>query len=375
MTQQGSRATTTPGRPSLRLAPPRLFGAGGRPDRTMTLLRTGIAAWSAIAQHSRGSASTDARLDTLAVTIVRTHRIAEDVVEIVFADPAGRPLPGWDPGAHIDVHAPSGRVRQYSLTGRRGNVGEYRIAVRRTGDGGVAAELHDWAATTVPLTISFPRNLFPFAHPRAADTPVCDVAFVACGIGITPIMSMIERCHDTGLPWRLTYLGDRRSRMPYLQRLEYLDTGGLRVIETTSRGRPSIDELVPNIHPGLAVYYCGPPDLATPLANDLRKRGVVHFHHEPFTAPRPRDGRPFDIVLDRSDIILTVDSTSTALDTVLRTRPATPYACRQGFCGSCRVRVLAGDVQRTGTATFLADDDTMLLCSDRATSDSITVDL
>ena len=41
----------------------------------------------------------------------------QDVIALTFAAADGKPLPRWHPGAHIDVHLPSGLVRQYSLCG------------------------------------------------------------------------------------------------------------------------------------------------------------------------------------------------------------------------------------------------------------------
>ena len=62
----------------------------------------------------------------------------ENVVALTLAAPDGARLPGWHPGSHLDVHLPSGRVRQYSLCGDPGRTDRYRIAVRRIPDGGGA---------------------------------------------------------------------------------------------------------------------------------------------------------------------------------------------------------------------------------------------
>jgi len=55
----------------------------------------------------------------------------QDVVALTLAAADGKPLPRWLPGAHIDIHLPSGRVRQYSLNGDPAVRDSYRIAVRR----------------------------------------------------------------------------------------------------------------------------------------------------------------------------------------------------------------------------------------------------
>lgn len=40
---------------------------------------------------------------------------AEDVLSLELADPAGHPLPAWEPDAHVDIVLDDGLVRQYSL--------------------------------------------------------------------------------------------------------------------------------------------------------------------------------------------------------------------------------------------------------------------
>ncbi|MFD0569117.1 hypothetical protein ACFQ0T_07420 [Kitasatospora gansuensis] len=77
--------------------------------------------------------------------VVTVHRlVAEDVVELRLGDPGGGPLPGWQPGARIELTLPSGKVRHYSLCGDPADRNSYRIAVRHLPDGGGgSAEIHD----------------------------------------------------------------------------------------------------------------------------------------------------------------------------------------------------------------------------------------
>ena len=57
------------------------------------------------------------RTHTLRVAQRRVVAHDQDVVALTLAAADGKPLPRWFPGAHIDIHLPSGRVRQYSLCG------------------------------------------------------------------------------------------------------------------------------------------------------------------------------------------------------------------------------------------------------------------
>ena len=90
--------------------------------------------------------------------------------------PGRRDLPRWHPGAHIDVHLPSGRTRQYSLCGDPGEEREYRIAVRHIPDGGGGSiEVHGLGVGQI-VEISDPRNAFmmpvPGSGSRSGEAPL-----------------------------------------------------------------------------------------------------------------------------------------------------------------------------------------------------------
>src|SRR4051794_6182760 len=54
------------------------------------------------------------------LTITARETRADGVVALTLADPSGAQLPGWTPGAHIDVLLADDLVRQYSFAARRG---------------------------------------------------------------------------------------------------------------------------------------------------------------------------------------------------------------------------------------------------------------
>lgn len=69
---------------------------------------------------------------TLTLRVAGREMVARDenVVALTLAAAACADLPPWHPGAHLDIHLPSGRVRQYSLCGDPAQRRCYRIAVR-----------------------------------------------------------------------------------------------------------------------------------------------------------------------------------------------------------------------------------------------------
>ena len=72
---------------------------------------------------------------SIALTVADRRVVAHDQ-DVIALTLAGEDLPRWHPGAHIDIHLPSGLVRQYSLCGDPETRDRYRIAVRRIPDGG-----------------------------------------------------------------------------------------------------------------------------------------------------------------------------------------------------------------------------------------------
>jgi ferredoxin len=70
--------------------------------------------------------------------------------------------------------------------------------------------------------------------------------------------------------------------------------------------------------------------------------------------------------------VLAVPANRSALDVMLDNDPTTAHSCRQGFCGTCKVKVLGGQVDRRGR-TDEADSE-MLVCVSRATGGRVVID-
>jgi ferredoxin len=80
----------------------------------------------------------------------------------------------------------------------------------------------------------------------------------------------------------------------------------------------------------------------------------------------------FELELARSRRVLSVPANRSALDVMLDRDPTTAYSCRKGFCGTCKVKVLGGQVDHRGRTAERADE--MLLCVSRARGDRVVID-
>nr|WP_202797686.1 MULTISPECIES: PDR/VanB family oxidoreductase [Protofrankia] len=298
---------------------------------------------------------------TLNLVVADRRYVADGVVRLSLAAPDGAALPAWWPGAHLELHLPSGRRRRYSLCGDPADRGTYQIAVRRldTGGGG-SVEVHDALPAGSRLTVGRPRNAFPFAaEPR--------VLFIAGGIGITPILPMVREAARRGLDWRLVYSGRTRTSLPFTDELRRFH-GRVEILSDEEHGRPDATSLLRRAPAGAAVYACGPPPVLDGIQAAFDASPASGLHVERFASAPIRDGRPFELRLARSGRVLPVPADRSVLDVLAEAVPTAAYSCRRGFCGICRQRVLAGAVEHRDhrlTDTERADG-AMLVCVSRA---------
>lgn len=308
---------------------------------------------------------------THSAVVTKRELVAPDVVALTLADPDGGLLPSWTPGGHIDVQLPSGRRRQYSLCGPPGRRTDYRIAIRRIAcGGGGSIEMHDAFDVGDSLVFEGPRNAFYLGgHER-------DLLFVIGGIGVTPILPMMRAAQQRGISWRAVYAGSSREYMPLLDEVMSVAPDRVTVWADDERGRfATVDELLVGAGPDTAVYVCGP----TPMLESVRiarsaspEYASAPLHYERFSPPPVVDGVPFQLELARSHRVLDVPANRSALDVMLDDDPATAYSCRQGFCGTCKVKLVAGQIQRRGRTA--EDDGEMLVCVSRAVGGRVVID-
>jgi ferredoxin-NADP reductase len=348
--------------------PADLYGRRKR-DRIYTALWGVGVLFGGLASASRWDPSrVSAMRRTSTAVVTKRELLAPDVVALTLADPDAGLLPSWTPGAHIDVRLPSGRRRQYSLCGSPGRRTDYRIAVRRIADGGGGSiEMHDTFCVGDTLVFEGPRNAFYLV------TDEDDVLFVIGGIGVTPILPMIQVADQHGINWRAVYAGRSRQYMPLLDEMMAVAPDRVTVWADDERGRfATAAELLADAGPTTAVYVCGPTGMLESVRTVRDKNANAPLHYERFGPPPVVDGVPFELELARSRQVLGVPANRSALDVMLDSAPSTAYSCQQGFCGTCKVKVLAGEVDRRGRTT--EGDDEMLVCVSRAKSGRVVID-
>ncbi|ALG86164.1 PDR/VanB family oxidoreductase [Gordonia phthalatica] len=360
--------------------PPHLYGKYRR-DPLMRFL-TGVGKywfpiWRPLSPlHSRAA---DDGVLTLDIVNREVVAVDENVIALTFAAPDGSVLPEWHPGAHLDLLLPSGRMREYSLCGDPGDRRTYRIAVRRIPDGGGGSiEVHDTLRVGDSVQIKGPRNAFPMVLP-GFGSPSNKLRFVAAGIGITPILPMLAMVDRYGMDWTMVYCGRSADSIPFIEELaRYGDKVTVRTDDVD--GLPTMADLVgptPDQDAALAVYCCGPVPMLEALRVHLAERDDIELHFERFSPPPILDGTEFTLKIASTGREETVAADESVLTVLRRVNPAVPYSCQQGFCGTCRMRTVDGDVDHRDALLTQPERDEgwFLPCISRCDSESLTVDM
>jgi phthalate 4,5-dioxygenase reductase subunit len=312
---------------------------------------------------------------TLPVRIARAERIAADI-HLFELRPAGAgPLPAWTAGSHVSVWSPNGSVRKYSLCNDPAETDRYVIAVKRDPAGrGGSVDLVDNTKPGDMIPITAPHNAFELA-PRAQS-----FVFIAAGIGITPIMSMMRALDADGRRYRLYYLTRSREHTAFA---EELDGDGFRgkVVLHHDGGDPrmSFDLWTILEKPSAAhVYCCGPRGLLEAVRDMTGHWSPANIHFESFVdaghASQPTD-TPFTVKLARSGARIEVAPGESILEAMRACGHDAPSSCESGTCGTCRTALLEGKADHRDLVLMDDEKDTqIMLCVSRALSAEIAID-
>ncbi|MCR9159857.1 MAG: fatty acid desaturase [Nannocystaceae bacterium] len=319
---------------------------------------------------ARARVCLDARVQTI-------RDVARDVRAITFAPAPGTHFPAFEAGAHVDVHLPSGLVRQYSLCNSPTDPDSYEIAVKLDTHGrGGSAEVHAALREGTRLTLGAPRNLFRL------DPAASEVVLAAGGIGVTPLLSMSHALHESGAAFRLHIYARSSADVPFGAELDTLAFAEKISTHLDSEGQPGFDadRDVGPYREGRQLYLCGPAGFMNAVRAAATALGWPEsaVHSESFGADvsGAAENRPFELELRRSKVRLPVAADETILD-ALRTRGIeVPTACLQGVCGRCVTPVLEGEVEhRDAVLTPAQRCEQMCLCVSRAREQRLVLDL
>ena len=311
------------------------------------------------------------------LVVSRHDVLAEGVVALSLEDPTGRPLPGWTPGAHVDLVLSASLVRQYSLCGSPTATGTWRIAVLRDPQSrGGSDFIHDKLHVGSSVRVRGPRNHFPLVSaPR--------YRFIAGGIGITPILPMIEAVEAAGAQWDLAYGGRKRASMAFVEDLS-AHRERVTIWPQDEQGLLDLRGILGSAREDTLVYCCGPEPLLSAVEGACASWPAGALHLERFAAKPgadlPASGalESFEVVCQRSGITVTVPAGQSVFEVLEDAGVGVLGSCLEGICGTCEAAVIEGTPDHRDSV--LSDEeqacnDAMMLCVSRSLSDRLVLDL
>lgn len=308
-------------------------------------------------------------------------------------DPAGSELPSFEPGSHIDISVPGGKlgVRQYSLCGDPLDRSHYSFAVQREQNGrGGSNAIFEQLKPGVDISVSAPRNKFPLC------TSARHHLLLAGGIGITPMISMLHSLRRAGDNFTLHYCTRSRDRTAFLDVLEPL-IAERRVFLHWDDGDPTkgldLKEALRVNEPGTHLYYCGPPGFMAAVATASAHWPAEAVHREYFT-PSVNDpgieagrgdetggttdlfGPAFQVKIASTGQLLDIPSDRTMLHVLREHGFEIDTQCELGVCGTCRTRYLEGEADHRDFVLELEEHEREItVCCSRAKSRLLVLDL
>ena len=261
-------------------------------------------------------------------------------------------------------------VRCYSISSPPGAQGHLEITVKRIGL--VSGALHATIRPGSMLSVRAPAGAF--VYPAGEDRPL---VLVAGGVGITPLMSMLRHAIDAEPTRPVTLLYSVRTveDIAFRDELVLLNRrhAQCRVFFAITDGpagpglfpgridRELLTTMVPDVAHAICLL-CGPPPILDSMKGLLASLGVpdAQIAHEVFqaavaaggaaAAPAPEVAQAdasHQVRFDRSGLSTQIGSAQTMLEAAEGCRAEIPSLCRVGVCGTCRTRVLRGEVHCT----------------------------
>ena len=288
-------------------------------------------------------------------------------------------LPAFSAGAHIDLAAGGGLIRQYSLLNDCAETHRYVIAIALEPEGrGGSRYFHQQVKAGDILQASVPRCHFALNEEGAHSV------LIAGGIGITPIWSMAQRLIRLGKSFELHY-GARSARSaPLLPRItSAMATAGARLHTRLERepggGFLDIKGIVAQAPKGSHLYACGPSGLLDAYLEACSSLAADHIHYERFAATQAvaSDGG-FTVKLAKTGLTVAIKSGETILAALLAAGLSPDHSCTEGLCGACETKVLGGIPDHRDSVLSEAEkarNQTMMICCSGAKTLSLVLDL
>ena len=395
-----------------------LFTLGGTVQRFVQQSQREHEAQRLFAERARlmlEAAKTERDREALSWTGLRKFYIADkveeakDICSFYLRPHDHKPLPPFEPGQYLTFQLripdqPRPVVRCYSLSDAPTRLDRYRVTIKRlppppnepeAPPGLSSSYFHNSLQAGDIVDVRAPHGHFYLD--RTKDTPV---VLIAGGVGLTPMLSMLNTICETGLRRETWFFYGVRNGAEHAMRehLAELDRAydNVHIVvcyseprEEDAEGRDydheghvSVDlmqRLLPSAN--YEFYICGPPPMMQIITSGLEEWGVpeeaVHFeafgpatvkrksHPEP--AREAEDaaaaGEGFEVVFKRAGKTLHwKPEHGSLLELAEANDVQIDFGCRAGNCGTCVTAIKEGDVAYLNEPGVPPDEGSCLTC-------------
>jgi ferredoxin-NADP reductase/predicted pyridoxine 5'-phosphate oxidase superfamily flavin-nucleotide-binding protein len=324
--------------------------------------------------------------------VLRVEQESEDIRSFYLQPPADVTV-NFAPGQHLPVRLSVGDqtlIRTYSLSSAPSD-GELRISVKAQGP--ASQHLHTQVGVGDRLQVRAPMGSFTLKNDN--ERPV---VLIGAGVGITPLLSMLrelvagpaQRVHLfqsartlSQLPFQRE-IAELRQRAPQLQvhrALSRPEPEALAGRDFEQVGRLDIDAIKARLPlDDYDFYVCGPGEFTQAIYDGLRGLNIAdaRIHAETFgpsTLKRQGDGQvptlvqppaatePVPVYFAGSAKEARWKPESGTLLELAEARGLSPdFSCRGGSCGTCRTKIVSGQVHYPNPPAEMPETGSALIC-------------
>ena len=346
--------------------------------------------------------------------ISELRRETAEAVSIAFeVPPELEAAYAFQPGQYVTLRAAVNgeeQRRSYSICAAP-HEGELRIAVKRVDDGVFSRHAHGELREGGAIDVMTPEGRFILPPSQGASR---NIAFVAAGSGITPVIGMIKHLLETEPRSKVLLIyGNRRAdgiifraaldelKDKHIERFLLhhvlsreerdaavhsgrLDAEKIKALAQSSFGGARID----------CAALCGPAPLIDEAAQAFIELGVPEaaVRRELFAPPKTQarraaekaerpaaalQGKPLGITLAGRAHAIDILDDETVIEAAQRHGLDVPFACKGGMCCTCRARITEGSVAMDANYSlekWEMEAGFVLTCQSRLTTDSAKVD-
>ena len=315
----------------------------------------------------------DSWSDKESLTIVDIISETHDIKTFRFKRTNGKPFSIFKAGQFLSfqIKDEAKTLRSYSISGSCENTSTLQVSIKQIPQGIGSGWFHGLKIGDTVLAHP-PSGLFTDDSQAQEQNRV----FVCGGIGITPLLSMIKTNLDRANSCKQTLFYGMNSDkdMAFHKELDILaetyqqftyypvltnapdnwdrDTGF--ITKALIESKLKVDN-------SSSFYFCGPPVMTDGIMDSLKESGIANenIFNEKFVSPTTVDLTKVEGVNCEVEVngkTLMYSGKETILDFLEDKNIDVDFACRSGVCGTCKIKLLEGDVAADSDSGLDEDD-------------------